>query len=99
MNNNVNGIKSIREKKNLSQLELANRLGIEVSVMKGMEVGAKFPSLENLKKLCYILDTTADILLSGDNRASLNLSGLRKPQVEIIRDLYTKIKEDYDGGK
>lgn len=62
--------------------------------MKGIEAGAKFPSLENLKKLCNILATTADILLTGDEREPLSLKELSEEQITIVRDLYTKLKEE-----
>lgn len=50
-NNNMRGITEARRSKNISMDELAKKLNIEVTVMKGIESGVIFPTLDNLIKI------------------------------------------------
>lgn len=49
-------IKTLREKHNISQRELASKLNITQSSYSGWETGAHVPKLENLKQLAMLLD-------------------------------------------
>lgn len=49
-------IKTLREKHNVSQRELASKLNITQSSYSGWETGAHVPKLENLKQLAVLLD-------------------------------------------
>lgn len=90
--NSKNGIEKARIEKNLTILELAKLLNVEITVMKGIEEGVIFPSFDNLLKLCQILESSADKLMYGDNREPLSLYGLSENQVETIRYLYRNLK-------
>lgn len=59
-------IKEIREKNNLSQVELASRLGITKSAICSWEKGRYEPTAKNLKKLSKALDCTVDDLIRED---------------------------------
>lgn len=49
-------IKTLRERHNVSQRELASKLNITQSSYSGWETGAHVPKLENLKQLAVLLD-------------------------------------------
>ena len=68
MNQYVTGamIKELREKKQLTQAELAERLGISYQAVSSWERGATMPDISKLKELSRALGTTVDALLDGE---------------------------------
>ena len=48
--------KKIREKKNLTQQKLADKVGIHLSYIGNIEIGAKQPSLETLFRIAEELE-------------------------------------------
>lgn len=51
----MEGIKKLREQKNLTQKELAERVCVERSTVAKWESGAAFPSASKLPKLAEVL--------------------------------------------
>ncbi|SDX75163.1 helix-turn-helix domain-containing protein [Tepidimicrobium xylanilyticum] len=56
-------IKRLREEKDLTQRELADKIQISYSVMNRIESGERAIRDEELKKIADVLETTADYLL------------------------------------
>lgn len=56
-------VREIRKAKNLSQLELADKVGIDRSYMGFLERGERNPSLEVITKIARALNVTPDELL------------------------------------
>lgn len=61
-------IKEARKAANLTQRQLADRLGIKVSTLSGYEIGAHDPKSNTLSKIADICHTTVDFLLGIDKR-------------------------------
>ena len=57
---------TVRKKKNLTQKQLAEKLGITDRAISKWENGKSMPDLSLLKPLCNILDITINELLSGE---------------------------------
>lgn len=49
-------LKEVRNKSNLTQKELANRVGVSFQVISKYESGTRQPSLETFDKICDVLD-------------------------------------------
>ncbi len=58
-------LKFHREKKNFSQEQLANYLGITRQSISNWETGKSYPDIDNLILLCKLYDITVDELLDG----------------------------------
>ncbi len=56
-----------REKRGLSQAELAQRASLQPSAISHFEAGRRAPSFDNLRRLADALDVTVDLLLSREN--------------------------------
>ena len=56
-------LKHARKLRGLSQVELANRSGLQSSAISHFETKARRPSFENLRRLADALDVTTDFLL------------------------------------
>jgi transcriptional regulator with XRE-family HTH domain len=60
-----NFLKKIRESKNISQSNLANKIGVTKQLLCGFENGRNGISNEVLQKLATTLDVSQDAILSG----------------------------------
>lgn len=67
-----------RKNKNLSQEELAEKIGVSRQSIYAWESGKSIPDIENISKLCQILEIKADDLTNG---------------LEIKKDNTLKVKE------
>lgn len=56
-------IKALRLKANLTQKQIAEKLGISISYYSQWEVGKRTPASKNLQKLADIYDVSTDYLL------------------------------------
>ncbi len=59
-------IAALRRKENMTQADLADRLGISYQAVSSWERGATMPDIGKLVELARILHTTVDALLSGE---------------------------------
>lgn len=59
-------LKEKRLEKNMTQAELADRLGIKRQRLSNYEVGIREPNIDTLKSLAKALDCTVDELLAED---------------------------------
>lgn len=60
------GIKKVRESKNMTQTELAYKLGISRTTISMWETGDSLPRADKLIKLAEILNCTVDELLKNN---------------------------------
>ena len=56
-------LRTAREKRRLSQGDLANRADLQASAISHFETGTRKPSFDNLRRLADALDVTTDYLL------------------------------------
>jgi len=59
-------VKELRIKKDMSQQELGNEIGVTKVSICGYENGTRIPNLEKLIKLSEVLETTTDYLLGRE---------------------------------
>ena len=80
-------LKKLRLQQDLSQAQLAERLGITKSIISAYENGSRMPSYEVLLTISRIFKVSTDYLLGIENKNTLDLSGLTDAQAKAIRDL------------
>lgn len=90
------GLEQIRETHDLSQTELASKLNVELSVIKGWESGAIIP-LQYVIKISKLFNTSVQAILFADNRKPLNISNLKEEHKELILSIYNNIINDKQG--
>lgn len=56
-------LRTARDKRGLSQADLATRAGFQASAISHFETGTRKPSFDNLRRLADALDVTTDYLL------------------------------------
>ncbi len=91
-NSNQSGLKIAREKMNIKDYELAAKIKVNVSVLRGWEAGAGIIPLLKLQKLTKILNVSAEMLLFAEDRSPLDISRLTEEQQNTVIELYNKLK-------
>jgi transcriptional regulator with XRE-family HTH domain len=71
-------ISYMRERRNLTQGELAKAAGVSQSTIAHIENGKKDPSLSTLKKIAEALDVHIAVLFSSDQVHVFDMTRLRK---------------------
>jgi transcriptional regulator with XRE-family HTH domain len=66
----ANRIKELRDRKGISQEELAHRAGLSRTGMGFLETGKRWPRLDTLMKVAEGLNITLDELLKGLHKPS-----------------------------
>lgn len=87
-----NTLKTLRIKHNLTQKQLADKLGLTKSVISAYETGLRMPSYDVLISLARIFKTSTDYLLGINYHQAADLSGLSEDEIAIITDLIKILK-------
>lgn len=80
-------LRGLRERKNLSQSQVAKRLSLTRASISGYENNLASPSVEVLCKFALLYGVTTDYLLGLDNRKVIVMDGLTKRQENTIEDI------------
>lgn len=92
----MENLRTIREKRNMTQVNLSVKLGIAQETVSGYEIGKSYPSADILIKMADILRTSTDYLLDRTNiDAPINLikSELTDVELDIINS-YRNLSTD-----
>ena len=90
-------LKELRMSQNLSQADVAKKLGISTSIVSGYETSERTPSTENLLALSYLYKCSTDYLLGKANdRPSvvLDTDGLTPEQIQALQTLIKTMKHE-----
>ncbi len=77
-------IKMLREKRGITQSELANRLGITRSGVNAWEMGISVPSTQYIVLLAKFFDVSTDYLLDLPNTATISVEGLTEREIASL---------------
>lgn len=89
-----NGLQIARESKNLSRAQLASKLKVSSTVIKGWEeAGAGVIPLPILIKISNILEVSIEMLAYADNRIPLDVSHLYDKQLNNVLIFYKDFSE------
>jgi transcriptional regulator with XRE-family HTH domain len=89
-----NRLKILRLKANMTQAQLAQKLGLTKSVISAYETGLRLPSYDILIHIAKIYNVSTDYLLGVENTRSLDLSGLTQDEVNAIVNLIRAMKNN-----
>lgn len=85
-------IKILREQKNITQSALAKHLGITRSCVNAWEMGISVPSTQYLVSLAEFFNISADYLLGINATSTVNVSGLKDDDIEIINAMIEHLR-------
>ena len=86
-------IRLLRERRGLTQSELAKQLGITRSSVNAWEQGISVPSTQYIVELAAIFNISTDYLLGVESTASINVSGLTDEDIELAHSLIERLRK------
>lgn len=85
-------LKELRKKKKLSQEQVAKRLNLTKSSISGYENNIITPSIDTIRELAILFNTTSDYLLGLDKKEVIVIDELTPRQKDIIETLIMEFK-------
>lgn len=85
-------LKMLRTGQNLTQQQLATRLGVQKSVVSYYESGERTPSTDVLIKLARVFHTTIDYLLDVKRERVIDVSGLSENDIAAVTAVVEALK-------
>lgn len=79
-----NRIRKYRQQLNLTQQQLAQKIGVRNSVISFYEVGDRVPSTAVIKNLAIALHVSTDLLLGMKSNKSVNVDGLTDDEIAAV---------------
>lgn len=86
MNNLCQNIKIYRKRLNLTQEELANKLGYTKQAISNWETGKNLPSPEDIEKIAQILEVDQNVLIKKREPNAGNIHDLELIEILPIKD-------------
>lgn len=85
-------LKMLRTGQNLTQQQLASRLGVQKSVVSYYESGERTPSTDVLVKLARVFHTTTDYLLDVKRERVIDVSELSESEIAVVTSVVEALK-------
>lgn len=86
-------LRRLREKENMSQKQLAVRIGVSPTSISWYELHQRLPKQETLAKIASVFHVSTDYLIGIEKNRTLDLSGLTDEEIEIIECLVKSMRE------
>lgn len=87
-----NVLKTLRLKDNMTQAQLAQKLGVTKSVISAYETGLRLPSYDILIHIAKFFNVSTDYLLGLENKREVDLSGLTDDEITALLALIKAMK-------
>lgn len=92
--NLADNIKTIREEKNLKQIEVANHIGVDKSAYSKVEKGLRSLTVEELQKMAQLFNLSTDQIINYDGKMPKEVVIEDKTAVEQMRLIQQLEDED-----
>ncbi len=89
-----NILKTQRLKKDMTQAQLAQKLGVTKSVISAYETGLRLPSYDILIHIAKLFNISTDFLLGVENKQDVDLSGLSQEEIDALLNLIRAMKKN-----
>lgn len=86
-------LKSLRQANHLTLKQVAERVGISVSVLSAYEIEDRHPSYNILLKLATLYDVSCDYLIGKEKMRTLNVDGLSDREINSLAEIIAIMKE------
>jgi len=85
-------LKSLRQGKNLTQKQLADKLNIVKASVSGYEQSSIYPSIEVLIQLCMYFRVSADYMLGLSDTMEFKMAQLTDEQTKIVMSIINQFE-------
>lgn len=87
-----NTLKKLRLNNDMTQAQLAQKLGLTKSVISAYETGLRLPSYDVLIHIARLFKVSTDYLLGLEQKKEIDLSGLTPGEVAALLNLIKEMK-------
>lgn len=77
-------LKKLRKGLNLTQQQLADRIGVAKSVVSYYESGNRYPSYDVLVNITHVFHVTTDYLLDVEKTRTLDVTDLSEEDIQVL---------------
>lgn len=88
-----NRFKEIRVRNHLTQKQMAERIGVQKSVVCYYEHGDRFPSYDVLLRIASIFHVSTDYLLGLDSSRTLDVTGLSEDEINAVQGVIDVLRQ------
>lgn len=88
-------LRALRLEKNLSQKQVAERIGVAVSAVSSYEAGTRYPSYKALIKLAGIYHVSCDYLIGLTTSRNIDVSGLNDEEIELVSQTVALLRKNH----
>lgn len=85
-------IRSLREARGLTQIQVAKRVGVSKAMISAYETASKAPSIEVLIRLSRLFGVSVDYLVCVDAPKTIDVSGLDDESAALLAALTEKMR-------
>ena len=85
-------VKKLRAAHKMTQVDLADKLGVTKSVISFYENGDRFPSYDVLIKISRVFHVTTDYLLDVERERTLDVSKLSEDDIAVVNTVIEALK-------
>ncbi len=89
----ADSIKALRENCNLTQVQLAEKLGVTRSSVNAWEMGSSLPTIPYVLKMANIFGVSTDLVLDRNTKISIETDGLDEYDVRAIHSLIVYLRK------
>lgn len=86
-------LRSLRIEKNLTQKQVADRIGLAISAVSSYESGSRYPTYDTLIKLARMFHVSTDYLFGIADKRNIDVTGLDDEDVGLISQLVDKLRK------
>ena len=85
-------LKLLRINAHLTQLQVAQRIGVSKAMISSYELSSRFPSYEILVKLASLFHVSTDYLLGLEKIKTISIDGLSDGQISLIGSIIQEFR-------
>lgn len=80
-------LKALRLEKNLTQKQVADRIGLAISAVSSYESSVRYPPYETLIKLARIFHVSTDYLIGMTDTRNIDVNGLSDEEIACVSQI------------
>lgn len=85
-------VRALREARGLSQIQLAELLGVTKGMISAYETSVRMPSYKVLIRIARLFGVSTDYLLGLECKDGIDISGLNARQKQLISEMVNELR-------
>ena len=86
-------IRQLRRDKHMTQVQVAQRIGVTASMVSSYETDIRLPSYDVLLRIADVFGVSVDYLLGRQEKRLLDISDLSEEEAAVVCDMVNVLKK------